>query len=379
VRNRRAALVVSVVLATVCLGGAVASGQTHTRAVRPGTAAPHVTFKAPWYVFNKKTCQFVTANTHPKTFTGIPAKLNSHFTLAYLPEATGDPFDNALNAATQAAAVNAHLKFYMFSNAYPSTTAPLTVVGEAHSVHATSVIEANVVPTEYPAIQALFKKYCIPWLNEYDVPGSKMIPVFQADNYGTGAGMGTAAVKLMKARGWVAKDTYIVTCSDPSVGTNAGGVYDIDRGYRNTVAKLFPGSHIATPDISCSAAGGVASGIDGARSVMADWLTAHPQAKYVTAVSHIDSIYSLGMADALKAAGFGNRAIVAGRGGDTGYMTQIENGNPIIAVDGDPQFTKWGSPIVAMAEAIGRDQAVPSFVSPKVAIVTKANAKKYLG
>ena len=45
-----------------------------------------------------------------------------------------------------------------------------------------TVIEANVVPTQYPAIQAGFKKYCIPWLNEYNVPGSKGIPVFQTDN-----------------------------------------------------------------------------------------------------------------------------------------------------------------------------------------------------
>jgi hypothetical protein len=261
----------------------------------------------------------------------------------------------------------------MFSNAYPSTTAPLRVVGEANTVKATSVIEANVVPSQYPAIQAAFKKACIPWLNEYNVPGSKDIPVFQTDNRLTGVDMAKAAVPIMKSRGWVAKDTYIVTCADPAVGTNAGGVYDIDRGYRETVAKLFPGSHVATPDLGCS----FTKGVDGARATMANWLTAHPQAKYVTAVSHVDSIYSLGMANALRDANYGNRAIVAGRGGDAGYMKLIAQGDPIVAVDGNPQFTHWGVPIVAMAEDLALGNPVPALVSPRVVTVTKANASKY--
>jgi ABC-type sugar transport system substrate-binding protein len=262
----------------------------------------------------------------------------------------------------------------MFSNDYPSTTAPLRVVGEASTVKASSVIEANVVPSQYPAIQAAFKKACIPWLNEYNVPGSKDIPVFQTDNRLTGVDMAKAAVPIMKARGWVAKDTYVVTCADPSVGTNAGGVYDIDRGYRETIAKLFPGSHVATPDLACS----FTKGVDGARATMANWLTAHPQAKYVTAVSHIDSIYSLGMANALRDASYGDRGLVAGRGGDPGYMKLIAKGDPIAAIDGNPQFTEWGVPIIAMAEDIALGKPVPALVSPRVVTVTKANAAKYV-
>ena len=111
---------------------------------------------------------------------------------------------------------------------------------------------------------------------------------------------------------------------------------------------------------------------------MADWLTAHPQAKYVTAVTHIDSVYSLGLANALRDAGFGDRAIVVGRGGDAGYMKLIAKGDPIVAVDGNPQFTQWGVPIVAMAEDIALGNPVPALVSPKVVTVTKANASKYV-
>jgi hypothetical protein len=328
--------------------------------------------KPPWYVWNPKTCTFVTTTKHPATYSAKLRKI-AGFTLAYLPEATGDPFDDALNAATKAAAIKAGLKFYQFSNAFPSTTKPLQVVGEAATVKANSVIEANVVPQQYPAIQAAFKKACIPFLNEYNVPGTKGIPVFQTDNFLTGVGMAKAAVPIMKARGWDAKDTYIVTCADPSVGQNPGGVYDIDKGYRETVAKLFPGAHVSTPDLTCS----FSKGVDGARATMADWLTAHPQAKYVTAVSHIDSVYSLGMANALRDAGYGDRGLVAGRGGDAGYMKQIAQGDPIVAVDGNPVFTAWGVPIVAMAEDLALGNPVPALVSPQVVIVTKANAAKY--
>lgn len=349
---------------------AVATSRTSTFTVGPVVAVGKIgSFKGPWYVWNPKTCTFQTTSKHPATYVPKVRKI-SDFTLAYLPEGTGNPFDDALNAATKAAAVKG-VKFYQFSNAYPSTTAPLRNVDQAHTVRASSVIEANVVPTQYPAIQAAFKKYCIPWLNEYNVPGSKGIPVFQTDNRLTGVGMALAAVKMMKSRGWDPKQTSIVTCSDPNVGTNAGGVYDIDRGYRETIQKLFPGSTIAKPDLTCD----FSKGVDGARATMADWITAHPDAKYVTAVSHIDSVYSLGMANALRDAGYGDRAIVAGRGGDAGYIKRIKQGDPIVAVDGDPQFTKWGVPIVGMAQDLALGNPVPALVSPAVLTVTKANAK----
>ncbi len=331
----------------------------------------------PWYVYNTKTCSFDQTTKHPATFSAALRKIPG-FTLAYMPEDANNPFDDSLNAATKAAGVSAGLKFYQFNNAYPSTTAPLTNVGEAVTVHASAAIEANVIPSQYPAIEAALKKACIPWLNEYDVPGSTNIPVFQTDNLGTGVGMAQAAVPIIKSRGWVANETYVVTCFAPELGTNTAGVYGIDVGYRNTVAKLFPGVHIVSPDLNCSPPGGSAT-IDSARTAMADWLTAHPNAKYVTVVSHIDSIYSLGMADALQAAGYGTRALAVGRGGDSGFIKLISQGNPIVAVDGDPQFTHWGVPIVAMAEAVGLGEPVPSLVSPQLVVVTKANASKYGG
>lgn len=376
-RNRKAFAVAGLVAAAV----AATATAVAFAALTPGATVATgglASVKGPWYVWNAKTCSFATTTNHPATFSAALRKIPG-FTLAYMPEDANNPFDDSLNAATKAAAVKAGLKFYQFNNNYPSTTAPLTNVGEANTVHATAAIEANVIPTQYPAIQAAFKKNCMPWLNEYAVPGSKNIPIFQTDNLGTGIGMAQAAVPIMKSRGWTASDTYVITCFTGILTTDTTGVYGIDVGYRNEVAKLFPGVHVVKPDLNCTPPGGGAGTIDSARTAMTNWLTAHPQAKYVTAVSHIDSLYSLGMADALQADNYGSRALVVGRGGDSGYIKQIGQGNPIIAVDGDPQFTHWGNPIVAMAEAIGLGEPVPALVSPQVVFVTKANAKQYGG
>lgn len=370
--SRYRVAVVSALAVALVVASWASAGVTDFRVSGVVATGKIASTKGPWYVWDQKTCSFSTTKKHPAKYKAKLKKI-SGFTLAYLPEATGDPFDDALNAATKAAGVKAGLKFFMFSNAYPSTSKPLEAVGEAVTVKASSAIEANVVPSQYPAIQAAFKKACIPFLNEYDVPGTKRIPVFQTNNLLTGVDMAKAAVRIMKARGWDAKQTYIVTCADPSVGETPGSVYDIDKGYRKTVARLFKGAHIATPDLACS----TTKGVDGARASMANWLTAHPQAKYVTAVSHIDSIYSLGMANALRDAGYSSRGLVAGRGGDSGYISRIAKGDPIIAVDGDPVFKDWGVPIVAMAEDLALGNPVPAFVSPRVVIVTKANAKTY--
>ena len=78
--------------------------------------------KGPWYVWNKQTCSFTKTSQHPATYSTKLRKI-SGFTLAYLPEGTGNPFDDSLNAATKAAAVKAGLKFYQFSNAWPRRAA----------------------------------------------------------------------------------------------------------------------------------------------------------------------------------------------------------------------------------------------------------------
>ena len=46
--------------------------------------------KPPWYVWNAKSCSFATTTNHPATYVAKLRKIPG-FTLAYLPEGTGDP------------------------------------------------------------------------------------------------------------------------------------------------------------------------------------------------------------------------------------------------------------------------------------------------
>lgn len=334
-----------------------------------------VSFKGPWYVYNKSACRFRVTAKHPKAYVS-QLRRQPGMRLAYSPEGTQTAFDKTLNDVTRRAAVKAGMKFFQFSNEYPSTTLPLQAADQAKTVKADVVISANVQPDLYPAIQKKYEQSCIPFLDEYKVPGTKNVPAFQADNFLTGAVMAAAAAKIIKKRGWPVKQTWVVTCQDPNNTTQPGTVYDILRGYRQTLAKQLgiPNDHIAAPDLVCD----FKLGAEGARQAVADWLTAHPDAKYVTVGTYIDDIYGQGAANALRQAGFGSRGLVVGRGGGEASLKLIASNDPIFAVDGNPVFTGWGSPIVAMAQAIALGRPVPALVSPPVVAVTKENVDKYL-
>jgi ABC-type sugar transport system substrate-binding protein len=120
-------------------------------------------------------------------------------------------------------------------------------------------------------------------------------------------------------------------------------------------------------------------GAEVARQSMADWITANPDAAYVVGTTHIDDLYSFGIANALRDADFGENALVVGRGGGSATLGLIAQGDPILAVSGNPVFTAWGDPIVAMAQDIALGYPVPFLVSPPVVPVTAENVSDFVG
>ena len=333
-----------------------------------------VTGKGRWYVYSKKTCSFKATAKHPKVYKSV-LRRQTGMTIVYMPEGTQAAYDKELNDGTRRAASRAKMKFFQFSTEYPSTTLPIEAANQAVVVKPDVVVSANVHPDLYPAIQAKFKKACIPFINEFNVPGTISVPAFQGDNYLAGATAATAAVKIIKQRNWPASGIWIVGCADPVWTTKRGTVYDLVRGYRETVAKALnvPSAQVVH-DIICTPE----AGAEKARSSMADWITAHPDARYITGMGPADDIYGQGMANALRAANFGTRALIAGRGGTESSLKLIASGDPIFAVDAHLQFPTWGGPLVGMAQQIALGQAVPALVSPPVVAVTKENVDKYL-
>jgi ABC-type sugar transport system substrate-binding protein len=250
------------------------------------------------------------------------------------------------------------------------------VARQAVTVEADVVISGNVLSDQYPQIQQVYEQACIPFVNQFNVPGTTDVPSFQADNYLTGAAEAEAAVEIIEERGWPVEEIRIVTCTDPAVTTEPGTVYDINRGFRETLVELLSLSEeqIVSPDLVCTSE----LGAERARQSMADWLTANPDAEYVVGTTHIDDLYSLGLANALRDADFADRALVAGRGGDSSTLEAIASGDPILAISGNPLFEEWGAPIVAMAQDVALGRPVPTLVSPPVVAVTEENVQEFL-
>jgi len=364
-------------LAIVAVSVLTASAIAAASAPAPGKViqkGQYASSKGPWLVYNRSKCSFKTTKSHPKTYV---ANLRSQpgLRLAYTPEGTQFEFDKILNAATKAAAVKAKMKFFQFTNEYPSKTLPIDAANQAVTVKANVVISGNVFPDLYPRIQEIYKKACIPWLNEFALEGTKGIPKFQGDNYDTGRRLAVAAAAIIRQRGWPKEQIRIVSCSDLNVARTRESIYGIVVGYRESLTKLLglPSSAIQQPDIVCKAE----LGPEGARQAMTDWLTAHPDAKYVTAAAWADDPYSIGLADGLRQRGFGERALVVGRGGSAQPKKLIAAGDPIMAATADPRFPGWGPLIVSMAQDIALGKPVPLLASPPAVVVTKANIAQY--
>lgn len=368
--------------------GVIAAGAALTLAATGGSVlaqdAPEVirtiegvTVQGPWYVYDTDQCTFVEVPEEEAPTEYVSAlKRMEGTTLVYTPEGQTAEFDTTLNAGVEQAAADAGMEFFQFSNEYPDTELPIQVADQAVTVEADVVISGNVLADLYPQIQAKYEEACIPFLNQFSVPGTVNVPRFQADNYVTGAVEAEAAAKIIQARGWPVDQIRIVTCTDPGVTTEPGTVYDINRGFRETLVELLGMSpdQIEPTDLVCT----FELGAERARQSMADWITANPDVEYVVGTTHIDDVYSLGLVNALRDAEFGENALVVGRGGGSAFLGLIASGDPIAGVSGNPDFPAWGDPIVAMAQDIVLGNPVPSLVSPPVAAVTAENVADYV-
>ena len=81
---------------------------------------------------------------------------------------------------------------------------------------------------------------------------------------------------------------------------------------------------------------------------MADWLTAHPQAKYVTGATVYD-IRSLGAHAALKAAGFRDNAALVGNGLEPAAKALVDGNDPIMVATLDPGEQNGGKYVIPLA------------------------------
>src|SRR5262249_9008344 len=144
------------------------------------------------------------------------------------------------------------------------------------------VFSENVLPAVYGTIQSKYKAACIPMIDIFGMPIPQPAPKYGAEHLQNGVIVGQTVSKIIAKNGWPGKDIWIVMCGDSKVATGPGSAVDMLTGFRDVVAKKFgvPANQISQI-LECPAD----QGSEGARVAVTDWLTAHPQAKYVAAIA----------------------------------------------------------------------------------------------
>ena len=363
--------------------GASASAESSTPTASTGIpgegavleTADYGAISEPWYVWNDQTCAFEEAQDHPATYQALLRQEPSSVFMIFTPESTTFPVDHLFNYSVEQAAKKAGVKYLQLSNDYPSTDRPLQVADQAVTAKPGVVLSGNILPAVYPQIQKKYTDACIPMVNVYSMKGPTLpAPGVQTPFIGDGQNMADAAIEMIKQRNWPADQIWIVSCGESAIAPGPGTNLDTVTAFRDRIKQEFsvPDSHIS-PILECPQT----NGGEGARAAVADWLTAHPDAKYVVG-SNWNDVRGQGMATALTDKGFSTNGLICGRDAADGALARMASGDPVFACDLDPGFLHWGVLLISMGEDILAGRPVPSYAAPQTVVVTPANVQQVI-
>lgn len=350
-------------------------GSASTRPGHTIEAVPYAAIKGPWLVWKPSSCRFGVATSHPATYQAVLRRLAKPEHLVFTPFDTVSAASTIINASVAGAAQKAGAQLIQISNEYPSVSRPLAAADEAAATHPDAVISASIVAGLYNQIQPKYEAKCIPMADMFAFPTPHPSPGFQSSFANEGNTMANAAVGIIKRRQWPASQIWILTCGEPKTSPGPGTLRDVGTTFRDAVARAFsvPAAR-ESPILDCNTNG---QGALDAQTATTNWLTAHPQAKYVVGSFWVDAI-ALGMAQSLKAHGFGSRALVAGGDASAPVLKVMAHGDPVFQVDADKDFVKWGTFAVSIAEDIVARRPIPSYMDPGTIAVTPANVNQVL-
>lgn len=362
-------------LAALAVTASVATTASAHQSVAPIQTVTHKVVEGPWLKWNATKCQFDVAKTHPKTYVSVLRKAPAGFKIGFTPETTTLPFDLIMNKSIANAAKAAGIALTVQDTQYPSKTVPIQVADTMVQLKPNVILSGLVVGNLYPAVQAKYFGACIPFVDQFAMPTPKPAPQFQTQYKNDGIMMGTAAVNVVKSRHWPVSQTWVVMCTDSTLSSSPGSIYDIGAYFTKTVAAGLgvPKSQVAK-FIECPGGNGPLE----SRIAMRNWLSAHPQARYVVGAAWDDG-RAPGMAQALHDAGFKTNAVIVGRATTEDALKTIASGDPIYVADLNMGFTQWGPSMVALAEDIAAGKPVPTLTTPAESMVIgAAQAKKAL-
>jgi ribose transport system substrate-binding protein len=372
----RRRLSISILTACLCLVAFVAATTAATAGGGYGVGlklgkvlhtAPVGASIGPWLVWNKSTCSYQHAATHPKVYRATVRKVvGGPTTIGYLHYGDTDPFGVANSKSINAMAALAGWKVDRFNLKYPSETEPLVQARNAITKKEPGVLEGQQISTLNPAFfKILEKQGCIPPVQLYlAVPN---VPSFGAVWADTGTQQGTWLAQQAKARGWKPADTALVSCTDPTVGSSVNVMFDTAQ--KALRAGGFAVSKSNTFRLVCKY-----SATESAKVRLTDWLTAHPTFKHLL-INTIDDERTQGEITALKQAGRLGDAITIASGADQLGQQQIRSGQQNASVAFFPE--RYGEWLIPLLEDVMAGNPVPSFTGSQLVVITHANINKY--
>ena len=331
-----------------------------------GTAAPNASSgtvvadtAGKWVKFDTKSCKYVPTKSLGLKYSAIMRKAPAGTKISWGTQDTVYPFTLLLNKdiKKQAAVARTALKVWdnKGDNTSLNTTEPVKnaqgIVAYKPSVN----LWMNTYGPLTPKTMGLFNaaRPCIPTVQFYIAPGKNAI-YFGNSQPQQGIAAANYVAPIIKKRGWDLKETWIVSTGQVSAfGKDPGSPEERITYFTTQLQKLLPGlpkNQVTLIDCGDTAA---------CRTAMADWLTAHPQAKFVTGATVYD-IRSLGAHAALKAAGYKDNAALVGNGLEPAAKALVDGNDPIMVATLDPGEQNGGKFVIPLALDILAGKAVPT-------------------
>jgi hypothetical protein len=330
--------------------------------------------RGPWLVWEKARCSFVTTDNHPETYSGILKKVGGNgLSVVYTTAETTMAVSKTINGSFEKYAELAGIDMKMLSNDFPSKTKPIQVAQQAAAMSPAVVISSVWIPELYPQIGKTYGDACEPFLNMFDFRIPFTVPGFQAGFVASGLALADGVISVVKQRGWAPADTWMVICGAPQIANKPGTDLDVITTF---VAKV--GDTLQIPKNQISDVLDCEGTPDRARVVATDWLTAHPQAKDVIAMSWSDTV-TVAMTQALEQKGYtADNAVSAGGQANDPALLVMAKPNSIFQANFDKDFPTWGIIGLSMAEDVAAGRPVPSYVDPGVVPVVGHDAARKL-
>jgi hypothetical protein len=327
--------------------------------------------KGPWLVWDKASCGFKPTTEHPDEYQG-QLRSGNNLRVVYTTAETTLPPSKQINASFDKYSKLAKLDMQVFNNEFPSKTRPLQIAQQAAAVKPDVVVSSVWIPELYGQITKTYKQACVPFINMFNIAPLDKIPGFQSGFPASGEALAKGVIDSVKKRAWPAEDTWMVICGQPLTGNRPGTDVDVITTFRPLVQKALdiPAKQ-TSPILDCTDP-------KTARTTITDWLTAHPQAKYVIGMAIADTV-AIALTQALEDKGYtAETAISAGGQANDPALEVMAKPDAIFQANFDKDFPDWGIIGLSMAQDIAAGRPVPYFVDPGVTPVIGATAAKQL-